>query len=175
MKSVYRFSYGNVFNFILNQIITISYHFIVLLLLAVPVLSLYGEIEYKFRNNHFLMKIITIFMFILLFLYLLYLIVILFLPKKAIIDGHFIRIRRYFLNFSYLIRGFNDEIFIKDIIECKKYEGKRYFLDRTGPYAIFFFNWDSLVKIKTNNDKTYLIPLKNSDDFIDEVNKMISR
>lgn len=45
-------------------------------------------------------------------------------------------------------------------------------LDRTGPYSVFFFNWDDLVEIRTNDDKKYLVPIKNSDDFIEKVNEI---
>lgn len=76
------------------------------------------------------------------------------------------------LNYNYILRGFNDEIFIKDIVECKKYDGKRYRFDRRDPYAVLFFNWDDLVEIRTNDDKKYLIPVKNSDDFVEKVNEI---
>lgn len=76
------------------------------------------------------------------------------------------------LNYNYILPGFNDEIFIKDIVECKKYDGKKYRFDRRDPYAVLFFNWDDLVEINTSNDKKYLIPLKNSDDFIEKVNEI---
>ena len=171
MKLKYRFSYGNFIKFILNQIIIMSYHFFTLLLLLFSVLVVFGSLEHLFKEQEVISIIIKAVSVSIVILWSLFLIIILFIPKKAIINCNFIKIRRYFLNISYLLRGFNDEIFIKDIIECKKYDGKRYILDRTGPYAVFFFNWDNLVEIKTKDDKVYLIPLENSEKFIDEVNK----
>ena len=53
-----------------------------------------------------------------------------------------------------------------------EYDGKRYRFDRRDPYAVLFFNWDDLVEIRTNDDKKYLIPVKNSDDFVEKVNEI---
>ncbi len=170
MKLEYKFDYGNVLNFVFSEIITSIYNLFSLLLFSIPILWIYSEFEYIYRDNYILLKIITIIIVVLFGLYLSYLIIIFFLPKKAIIEGNFIIVKRYMLNFRYIFRGFNDEIFIKDIVECKIYDGKRYKLDRTGPYATFFFAWDNLVEIKTRNNKAYLIPLKNSVDFIEKVN-----
>lgn len=103
-----------------------------------------------------------------------YFTVIFFIPKKAILYSNAICVRRYFLNYEHLFRGLNDEIFLKDVVECKKYDGKRYRFDRTAPYAIYFFNWDDLIEIRTE-EKKYLVPLKNSDKFVEEVNNRIEK
>lgn len=172
MKLDYKFSYGNILNFIFSEIILIIYNFFSFLLIAIPIFLVYSELEYTYRDNYIIMKIITIFMTILLGLYALYLVIIFFLPKKAIINNNFIIVKRYMFNFRYAFRGFNDEIYINDIIECKKYNGKRFKLDRTAPYAVFFFDWDDLVEIKTKDNKIYFIPLKNSFSFIEKVNEL---
>ena len=172
MKTEYKFSYGNVFNFIFSQVILCIYNFFAFLIVAIPVTLLYGKIESIFRENYVLMKIITILMTVFILIFALILCVFFFLPKKAIINNDFLIIKRYMLNFGYIVRGFNDEIFIKEIVECKKYDGEKYRLDRSGPYAIFFFDWDDLVEIKTER-KAYLVPIKNSDNFIAEVNKRL--
>ncbi len=174
MENKYKFSYGNVFNLIFSQIILCIYNLFAFLIVAVPITLLYIKLENLFKDNYVLMKIITILMAAFIFLYALMLCVYFFLPKKAIIKNDFIKIRRYMLNFGYILRGFNDEIFMKDIIECKLYDGYRYCLDRSGPYSVYFFKWDDLVEIKTKNNKCYLVPLKNSEIFIEEVNKRIN-
>lgn len=174
MKNKYKFSYGNIFNLIFSQIILCIYNFFAFLIVAVPITLLYMKLENLFKDNYVLMKIITILMAAFIFLYALMLCVYFFLPKKAIIKNDFIKIRRYMLNFGYILRGFNDEIFIKDIIECKLYDGYRYCLDRSGPYSVYFFKWDDLVEIKTKDNKRYLVPLQNSETFIEEVNKRIN-
>ena len=175
MKLEYKFSYGNILNFVFSEIILIIYNFFSFLIIAIPIFLVYSELEYTYRENYILMKIITIFMTILLGLYALYLVIIFFLPKKAIINDNFIIVKRYMLNFRYVFRGFNDEIYINDIIECKKYDGKRFKFDRTAPYAVFFFDWDNLVELKMKDDKIYLIPLKNSFSFIEKVNELRQR
>lgn len=174
MKIEYKFSYGNIFKYILNQYIIISCHlFFYLLLLYFLIFVIIGSFEYFFKQQENISTIVNALSISLIILCSLYFIIILFLPRKAIIYSNFIEIKRHFLNISYLNRGFNDEILIRNIIECKKYEGKRYILDITGPYAVYFFNWDDLVQIETNDDKCYLVPLKNSNEFIEEVNKCL--
>lgn len=174
MKIEYKFSYGNIFKYILNQYIIISCHlFFYLLLLYFVIFVIIGSLEYFFKQQEFISTIVNIISVSLVVLCSLYFITILFLPRKAIIYSNCIEIKRHFLNISYLNRGFNDEILIRDIIECKQYEGKRYILDRTGPYAVYFFNWDDLVQIKTNDNKCYLVPLQNANEFIKEVNECV--
>lgn len=167
MEYKYKFSYGNILNYIGTQCITICYHFAILLYSAGLIFLAFGYLEDGFIS--IILKILTVIQFVVFFSYFL---IALFIPKKVILTNYFIRVRRYFLNVSFAFRGFNDEIFIKDVIDCKKYDGKRYFLDRTEPYAVFFFNWDDLVEIKTIDDKKYLIPLKNSDEFVAKVNEI---
>lgn len=171
MRNKYKFSYGNVFNFIFSQIILSIYNFFAFLIIAMPITLLYVRLENLFKEKYLLMKIITILMIGFVFLYALMLCVYFFLPKKVILKNDFIKIKRYMLNFGYILRGFNDEIFIKDIIECKLYDGYRYRLDRSGPYAVYFFEWDDLIEIKTKNNKCYLVPLQNSEEFVEKVNK----
>ena len=175
-NQIYKFNYGNLFKFLLSQYIIICYHFFAFLcLFAIVFFGIERSFGNLFKDNELISTIINALSASLIVLWLVYLTIILFIPKKAIIETNFLKIRRYFLNFSYLTRGFNDEIFIKDIVECKKYDGKRYRLDRTGPYSVFFFDWDSLVEIKTKDDKSYLVPLKNSEEFVEEVNKRMDR
>lgn len=172
MKLSYRISYGNIFKFIFSEIMLIICNLLSLIIIFIPIAFLYGWLEYIFRENYAIKKIGALISIVLLVGYSLFLIIIFFLPKKAVITGKFLKIKRYMLNYNYILRGFNDEIFIKDIVECKKYDGKKYRFDRRDPYAVLFFNWDDLVEINTSNDKKYLIPLKNSDDFIKKVNEI---
>lgn len=171
-KRTYYFSYGNISSFIFSEFILIIYNSFSLLLLSIFIAVVYGSLEYKFRENYVLMKVITIFMVVLFTMYFSFLIVIFFLPKKAIINDDVLIVKRYMLNFKYIFRGFNDKIFIKNIIECNMYNGERPRLDRTKEYAVFFFNWDDLVEIKTDK-RRYLVPVKDAEQFIEDVNKRI--
>ena len=174
MELKYKFSYGNFFNFILSQYIIMNYHLFTVFCFIFLDFSLYNIVSRVFGNQVFFLEIIKILFFSLALFCLIYFAVIFFVPKKVILFSDFIYIKRYFLNYSYLFRGFNDKIYLYDVIECKKYDGKRYRLDRTGPYSIFFFDWNDLVEIKTEY-KTYLVPIKNSDNFITKVNAKIKQ
>lgn len=167
MEYKYNFSYGNILNYVGTQFIIICYHLAILLYSAGLIFWAFGHLQEGFVS--IILKVLSVIQFV---VFCLYFLVTFFIPKKVILTNHFIKVRRYFLNVSFAFRGFNDEIFIKNVVECKKYDGKRYLLDRTEPYAVFFFNWDDLVEIKTIDDKKYLIPLKNSDEFITKVNEI---
>lgn len=175
MKLEYKFSYGNIFNFIFSEFFLIVYNSFSLLLVSIFMAVIYGDLEYKFRDNYIFVKVITIFMVILFTIYFSFLIVIFFLPKKVIINGEVLIVKRYMLNFKYIFRGFNDKIFIEKIIECHIYNGERPRLDRSKEYAVFFFNWDDLVEIVTDKNRKYLVPVKNSENFIEEINAKIKQ
>lgn len=172
MELKYKFSYGNFMNFILSQVIIVSYHFFTVLCLLFFVFIVIGNLENSFKEQSLVTTILRVSSVLLIVLWLAYLTIIFFIPKKVILTNHFVKVRRYFLNVSFAFRGFNDEIFIKNVVECKKYDGERERFNRTEPYSVFYFDWDDLVEIKTIDDKKYLIPLKNSDEFITKVNEI---
>ena len=174
MKLEYRFAYGSFVKFFFSQLFIAFYNGFTLLLIVLPIGLLYGYCEYIFKDFSSALKVITIVIFFLLFLFILFLFISYFLPKKAIITDNFILIKRRFLNYEYPFRGFNDRIFIKDVCECEIYDGERPLLFRSGPYSVFFFDWDSLVEIRLKNNKKYLVPIKNTDNFVDEVNKRMN-
>ncbi|MCD7871831.1 MAG: hypothetical protein LUG21_00655 [Clostridiales bacterium] len=148
MELKYKFSYGSILNYIATQCIIICYHLFILLYSTGLIFLAFGCLGDGFLS--IILKSLAVIQFVALCLYF---IITLFIPKKVILTNHFIKIRRYFLDVSYAFRGFNDEIFIKDVMECNKYNGKRFLLKRTEPYAVFFFNWDDLVEIKTIDEK----------------------
>lgn len=173
MKKIYKFSYGNFLNFLFSQIMYFIFNASAFLIVAVPIGYIYGELEYQLGENSILFKIITILMMSILVLYTLMLCIYFFLPKRVILKSDIIKIKRYMWNLGYIFRGFNDKLLIKNIVDCKMHDGYRYHLYRCAPYAVFFFNWDDLVDIKTKNNKHYLVPVENSEEFIKEVNARI--
>lgn len=173
MELKYKFSYGNIFKYFASHYVIAAYHFFIFLLLCGFVVFVYMTLGSVFSGYETIYTFLKILAVSVLALGIVYLFVILCMPKRAIISDNFLKVKRHFLNFSYPCRGFNDEIFIKDIIECKKYDGERYRFNRTGPYAVFYFDWDDLVEINTKDDKTYLVPIQNSDEFIEELNARI--
>ena len=174
MKSEYNFSYGSIGNFIITKILSLCLNLFMFFLSIFVTTALLGQVEYRLTNNYILLKLFTILLIILSGLFSIYLIITFLLPKKAILNDNFIKIRRNTLIPRYLLRGFNDEIFIKDIVECDIYDGEKHPLFRSGPYAVPYFNWDDLIEIKTSDNKCYLVPLKDSEGFIAEINKRLS-
>lgn len=169
MKKIYKISYGNYFNFIFSQILLCFNNTFTFLIVFVAMIWLHGKFQSAFNEKKVLLEIITRLMIISIIVLFIMLFIFTFAPKKVIVDHNFITIKRYMLNFSYLFRGFNDKIYIKDIVDCRIYEGERYLLHRSGPYAVFFFDWNDLVEINTNDNKCYLVPIQNAKLFIDDI------
>ena len=99
-------------------------------------------------------------------------IVLIFIPKRVVLTDNQILVYRFcfplqitFWDFS----GFNDRINYSQIISCKKQDSEIRFGARK---PFFYVNNDSIVEIRTAH-KVYLLPIKNSDNFIVEVNKRI--
>lgn len=174
MKKVYKISYGNFFNYIFSQILLCINNIFTFFIAVIPIIWLYGEMESVFSNDNIVFRIIATLMVSSIIILSIVLFVFSFIPKKVVVDSDFVTIKRYMLNFSYLFRGFNDKIYIKDIVDCRIYEGERYRLYRSGPYTVFFFDWNDLVELKTRN-KTYLVPIKNADSFVLQISNEIMK
>lgn len=181
MKYKYKFSYGSIFKYLLNQYIIMSMNFFISLCFVYVDYHLYNLLAEKFNKQATPLLIIQITCFVLTSLFFAYMVVTFVIPKRVILTDSSIYIRRWFWNLSYFSRGFNDKILLNDVIECKKYDGKRPRWDRDRPYAVPFFEWDDLVEIVLagesvlglKDDKVYLVPIQNSEDFIKRVNERI--
>lgn len=172
MKHSYKFSYGRKLNYLIYGFILFVKNMAMMLLYCAVIFYLCGIATYYSGNNQDLTKLIsTVYVISIVYICVLFLLTI-FLPKRVIIKQNVIRIKRYTLNLFYLTRGFNDRIVIKDIVECKKYYCEKSFLNSSGPYAVYPLCWEDLVEITTDKRK-YLIPVKNAEEFVDEVNKRV--
>lgn len=100
-----------------------------------------------------------------------YLAVLAFLPKKVVLYQNSIHVKRN--NIS--SQGFNDNILYSSIISCNIYRGEHFHGRGSPSCSILFFDWDSLVEIVCEKNKKYYIPVKNTDDFIDEVNERVQK
>lgn len=172
MKKVYKISYGNFFKFIFSQILSCFNNIFTFLIVVVSMMWLQQKLESMFSEDNMLLQIITTLMVSSIIALFIMLLIFLFAPKKVTVDSNYVTVKRYMLNFNYLFRGFNDKIFIKDIVDCRIYEGEKYLLHRSGPYTVFFFDWNDLVEIKTGKVgkyRTFLVPVKNSNEFINMV------
>lgn len=172
MKHSYKFSYGSNLNFLIYSFILLFKNVLMLLLDFAAEFYLYGLAVYYSENNLELVKLIAVLFYISIVYSCVLFLLTLFLSKRVIIKQNVIKIKRYTLNLFYLTRGFNDRIVIKDIVECKKYCCEKSFLNSSGPYAVYPLCWEDLVEITTDKRK-YLVPVKNAEEFVDEVNKRV--
>lgn len=102
----------------------------------------------------------------------LFFIILPFLPKSIVLTDDKIIIYRLCVPFViafFEIRGLNDRICYTDIKTCKKIDSKFVFL-KTTPFVCA--NRESLVEINTKFE-SYVIPVKDCENFIAEVNKRI--
>jgi hypothetical protein len=98
--------------------------------------------------------------------------VLIFIPKRVVLTNDKICIYRFCFPLQVTfwdIRGFNDKILYSEITSCKYVD--EIYLGARKPFLLV--NNNSLVEIKTKNHKQYLVPLKNYESFICEVNKKI--
>lgn len=176
MKYKYKFSYGSISNYLLSQYIIMSINFFISLWFIVLNYRLYNLFTGMFNEMPTLLLVTKKCFFVLGLLFFICLVVTFVIPKRVILTDDFIYVKRHFWNLALFFRGVNDKISLNNVIECKKYDGKRPRWNRQGPYAVFFFDWDDLVEITVSDDKddkTYLVPIQNSEDFIKRVNERI--
>lgn len=174
-KKTYYFSYGNVINFLFTFIVDFICMLGLILFVFFISLIFFSQMQNYLIQNTSLQKVLLQSSIALPSVVSLYLLINVFIPKKVILSPEFVKIRRHNITEWSLLHGLNDKIFIDNIVACKIYDGDRPILDRRNkPYVVVRFNWDDLVEVTTDKRK-YLIPVKNSADFVEEVNKWIGR
>lgn len=96
-----------------------------------------------------------------------------FFKQKIELTDKIVKVYRHCLFFYpfMILRGFNDTILINQIDEIYRPTTKEKYLK---PIPVGVIDWDNMVIIKINNSlgTEYYMPVKNSDDFIKEVNKL---
>lgn len=96
-----------------------------------------------------------------------------FFKQKVELSDKIVKVYRHCLFFSpfMIFRGFNDTILISQIDEIYRPTTKEKYLK---PIPVGVIDWDNMVIIKINNSlgTKYYMPVKNSDDFIKEINKL---
>ena len=177
VKQEYKFSYGVPANFIANQLVMIigrigEFCLGVFLLCIVLSRVFDGEDSVSLFFQRFIGVLI-------LFLPLYSIpasIALAVIPKKVVLDDEFVRIYRHLFMY-YPTWGFNDKFSYKDIIVCEKYgKRSRIFGQNYLQCPVVFFEREDVVKIvveNDRNDRTYLVPVQNPDDFINEVWKRV--
>lgn len=170
-KSKYKFDFGNNFKRFLSYSVEIFENIGVIALSWFALISLF-VVANDILSNQFIVKIIANVLAILFVIFDLCVIVLIFLPKSVVLDDDKIIVYRFCfpleINF-FDIRFLNDRIPYSKIISCKKLGRKPNFGDTI---TFCFSNKDSLVEIMTKH-KIYLLPIKDCDKFVEEVNARI--
>lgn len=167
----FEYDYGNKFKKILNDIIIFItnlglFMFIIFILLIMLGIIFNMVIEFKFVN--YIVLIIFIFSSIyLIFKFLL----VTFTKKEVVLYESYLKIKKGFIDIFPF--GFNHSIQYNNIVSCEYYSEKKTFFYDGKSYAILFFNYNSLVRIVDEKNHEYYIPLKESKEFICEVNERI--
>ena len=173
-KKTYKFSYGGFFKYFINQIVIFlgsSVEIMFVIFFISRILTLFDGDNH---GNSVVLNVANIFLGRATFCALPMAAILTAIPRRLILNDSFLKINRYILDPIYFTRGFNDKINYKDIIKCEKYIFCKCRL--YSPYAVMPFARKDFVKIVAENDrieKTYLVPVQNPDDFINEVNKRV--
>ena len=119
MKLKYKFSYGNFGRYIVNQILLflLTCSEMIMLLGLILKIDLYIFKGIFYEITAFLLGAFPIYSIVVSA-------ILISIPRKAVINDEFLKINRHYLDPMFITRGFDDKIFYKDIIECKKCPGK---------------------------------------------------
>lgn len=167
----YKFNFGNIFKFIISYIVEI-FENVGMIILTWIVIFLLGNIILENLPGFFIKELTLKFFTVITVIVDLFFAVLIFIPKRVILTNDKILVHRFCFPLQLTfwdIRGFNDRILYSQIILCQKHIGEIYY---GGRKPFFCVDNDSLVEIKTKH-KTYLLPIKNYENFICEVNKRI--
>ena len=168
---VYKFDFGNSFKFLISYIIELLEN-IGVILLSWTVLLSFGGIILENLPDGFVKEFILMILTAIIVIADLFIAVLIFIPKRVLLTDDKILVHRFCfpLQVTFLdIRGLNDRIIYSKITFCQKHTGKVCFGERK---PFFCVNNNSLVEIVTKH-KTYLLPIKDYESFICEVNKKI--
>ena len=172
MNKTYKFSYGGTLKKVLSKLIMFITNFVVIifsiLIMFVIFYSLNNSLE-KLAVNIDVLNVIKWVETALCVIIVAFFIIQPFLPQKVEIQGNIIKVYRHCLISPF--RGFNDTILINNIKEICLEEDKN--LIRISPIMpVAIIDWENLVKIEMETGKSlYYIPVENSNDFVEEVNK----
>lgn len=166
---VYKFDYGNKVKMVISYLVE-AFENTGMILLTI---GLFFAAECLVMDNipDCFFRTVILYLVLAIAIIIIALIVIIFIPKKVILTEDKIKVRRYCFPLQmpfWDIRGFNDTIYYSDIESCEFQIGSLF-----GEQKPFFcLNKESLVEIyKKSSIKSYLIPVKDWDDFIYEVRK----
>ena len=170
----FKFSYGTIANFFLTQLFAVVSNLPIIIIAVFIEIAAYGLVI-NLNVPTILEKVLLYTITIVFAVLIITVIIATFMPRKIIIKTDEIVVKRRYLNYDYIIRGFTDRIDVKNIEYCCKYTGEKWLLWRGEPTSIRFFDWSDLIEIYTKDKRKYLIPIKNSERFIEHLSKELKK
>jgi len=172
----YKFDYGNGLKKLLCYLIQFMANSGVIIVSLILHFTLTQSII-KGISNDTVAKVLLILFTALLISIALFFICFTFFPRNIVVTDNYIKIRKNAMNFIIGKSWFSSIIPYSSITSCTLYDeeltyGRLKFL-RQQVYPCTFFNSDSLVKITDKYGEKYYIPIKNTEEFVEEVNKRI--
>lgn len=169
---IYKFSYGGTFKKFLSKIIMLFANLLLVLLIAFISLWIFGSINYGLEHYIFdadIPRIVIWIEIVLCSIVVVFFVIQPFLPQKVELYDNIIKVQRHCI--IGFFRGFNDTILIANIHDiCVEEDKDLGRLPKIMPVAII--DWDNLVRIEMQSGRLlYYIPVENSKEFINEVNK----
>lgn len=170
-KIKYKFDFGNKFRCFILYFVELLANFGAIIFSWFAFFALFTVVNNYFKND-FIIEITLKILIILMVFIDIFFAVLIFLPKSVVLTDDKIIVYRFCVQLecdSFEIRSLNDRIPYSKIISCKKFEDKIQF----GDSRIFYCSSkNSLVEIKTKH-RIYIIPLKECDNFVEEVNARV--
>lgn len=168
-KRIYNFDFGNKTKQILSYFL-IWFSFIGLIIILTGLRGYFCSVLTEKITNIKFAHLLSLTLKYAIDFFALYGLIIQFIPKKIILDKKGIKVRRNC--FIRLTSGpFNDYIKYDNIKVCRMNQPEDKY-SRYLPLSFPFCNWDSVVVVEERFRRFY-IPVKNSEEFIEEVNKRI--
>ncbi len=171
---VYKFSYGNIFKKILCYFLQFMIN-ISIIMLSFAVYAMLTYYLAKNTDNNIFIKILAAILTVIMILTGLFFTCFTFFPRRIVMYDNYIRIQKNAINTFIGESSFSTVIPYSTITSCDMYDReftyRRCIFIRQRVYPCTFFDWDSLVKITDIFGSKYYIPVKNAEDFIDEVNQ----
>lgn len=172
---IYEFSYGSTLKKVISKFISLIYNITISIFVVFIVISIFTNINFYIKNiiNDDTLNLIKIIEICICIVIPAFFIIPSFFKQKVELTDKIVKVYRHCLFFYpfMILRGFNDTILINQIDEIYRPTTKEKYLK---PIPVGVIDWDNMVIIKINNSlgTEYYMPVKNSDDFIKEVNKL---
>lgn len=174
-SKIYEFSYGSTVKKVISKCISLIYNIMISGIVVFIFTLIFTNINYNIKNMIYddILNLIIIIEIGICIVISASFIIPSFFKQKVELSDRIVKVYRHCLFFSpfMIFRGFNDTILINQIDEIYRPISKDKFFE---PIPVNVIDWDNMVIIKINNSlgTKYYMPVKNSDNFIKEINKI---